>query len=173
MNEVSTRPELKESEQIDHLKCRYCCETISKGARICKTCGEPLYFWLRATRFTSTVLTAFVAIGSLVIAYMQHQDMRQANLEAEKAKQSEAAQSTASEDVVRQLSSLYHGVRTNSYKPNELASTRLNEQALFSPEFKSIQNISELQRNLTTNQGNVNLRKEILLREFMNPKDTQ
>lgn len=73
------------------IRCRFCGETLSGSVKKCKWCGEPqgwrIYFWGMTLKYKPLVsgVSVVVALGSLYIAYLQHQATRRAEAREETA----------------------------------------------------------------------------------------
>lgn len=75
------------------MTCRFCGEALSKSDSVkkCKVCGEPqgwrVYFWGMVLKYIplGSALSVVVALASLYIAYLQHQETRRAEAREEAA----------------------------------------------------------------------------------------
>ena len=88
------------------MECPYCKEEIKEGAKKCKVCGELLGSRGRLKSLTSVLgglLSILIPVGSLFIAYLEHQGRVQAVQEKVIVEQEAERDKKATEDILRQI----------------------------------------------------------------------
>jgi tetratricopeptide (TPR) repeat protein len=88
------------------MECPYCKEEIKDGAKKCKFCGEILGSRGRLKNLTSVLgglLSILIPIGSLFIAYLEHQGRVQAVQEKVIVEQEAERDKKATQDILRQI----------------------------------------------------------------------
>ena len=64
--------------------CKFCHEALAKGAKKCKTCGEPFYFAGKVLKWVP-LLSIVITLLSLVFAYREMRGREKATVRAETA----------------------------------------------------------------------------------------
>lgn len=84
------------------MECPYCKEEIKQGAQKCKFCGEILGSKRRFKNVTSVLtglLSILIPIGSLSIAYLEHQG----RVQADRAKEEAQLEKKATQDILDEV----------------------------------------------------------------------
>lgn len=126
-------------------ECKFCREAIHSEARLCKECGEPQGHFSRGLRFISSVLSLFVALGSLGIAYLQYD-------EAKLSRENEKAATGAVTEIVGALDE----------------TSRRQLRTKLSP---GLQDETTLRRELQARPMDQSVRRDLLLRQMVIPRE--
>lgn len=122
------------------MECPYCKEEIKQGAQKCKFCGEILGSKRRLKNITSVLsglLSILIPIGSLSIAYLEHQGRVQAVQEKEIVEREAESEREATEEILEQI-------------PREFISRQAGRELRPSgePEFETVPPDEESQRTV-------------------------
>jgi tetratricopeptide (TPR) repeat protein len=88
------------------MECPYCKEEIKPTAKKCKVCGELLGSRGRLKSLTSVLgglLSILIPVGSLFIAYLEHQGRVRADRDKEEVKMEAERYKTAADDILAQV----------------------------------------------------------------------
>ncbi len=118
------------------MECPYCKEEIKQGAKKCKVCGELLGSKGRVKSLTSvlgSLLSILIPVGSLFIAYLEHQG----RVEAVEVQKETEKDKKATEQILKQI-------------PTDLISIQAERELKpkKEPEFQAVPGDEESQRQL-------------------------
>ncbi len=133
-------------------QCKYCKENIEDGAKRCKVCGEPFYFWGAVIKFAPVISIVFAA-ASIWFAMIQYEGKieavgREKTAVDENIKQEEAAVRTINE------------LRVSMTEPDALKKTY---------KIDSNTNLPNLEEKLRKDPDDIQTRQKILIYKSLEP----